>query len=46
VSPLADGDGFAVKAAVERERLPDLIPRLTACGGADVVVTRLAQIVA
>jgi ATP phosphoribosyltransferase len=45
VSPLADGCGFAVKAAVPREQLPDVIPLLRSCGGTDVVVTRLTQIV-
>ena len=45
VSPLAGGDGFAVKAAVPRDRLPEVIPLLTQCGGTDVVVTRLSQIV-
>jgi ATP phosphoribosyltransferase len=45
VSPLADGGGFAVKAAVPRERLPEVIPVLRACGASDLVVTRLDQIV-
>jgi ATP phosphoribosyltransferase len=45
ISTLAGDDGFAVKAAVPRELLPDVIPKLKACGGSDVVVTRLAQIV-
>ena len=45
VSQLADGDGYAVKAAVPREDLPAVIPRLKAAGGEDVVVTRIAQIV-
>ena len=45
VSELAGGEGFAVKAAVPREQLPDVIPRLRASGGSDVVVTRLSQIV-
>jgi ATP phosphoribosyltransferase len=45
VSPLAEGDGFAVKAAVPRCQLPNVIPQLRACGGSDLVVTRLAQIV-
>lgn len=44
VSPLAGDAGFAVKAAVPRAALPDLIPRLRAVGGTDVVVTRLDQI--
>lgn len=46
VSPLAHGDGFAVKAAVPRRDLPTVIPKIKAAGGTDIVVTRLAQIVA
>ncbi len=46
ISQLAGGDGFAVKAAVPREVLPEVVPRIKAAGGTDIVVTRLAQIVA
>lgn len=45
ISTLAGDGGFAVKAAVPREQLPEVIPKLKTCGGSDVVVTRLAQIV-
>lgn len=45
VSTLAGNEGFAVKAAVPRADLPEVIPNLKACGGEDIVVTRLAQIV-
>jgi ATP phosphoribosyltransferase len=45
VSTLAGEEGFAVKAAVPRDQLPDVIPKLKARGGSDVVVTQLAQIV-
>jgi ATP phosphoribosyltransferase-like protein len=45
VSSLAGDDGFAVKAAVPRDQLPEVIPLLKARGGTDVVVTKLAQIV-
>ena len=45
VSTLAGNEGYAVKAAVPRELLPDVIPQLKARGGSDVIVTRLAQIV-
>ena len=45
VSPLARGHGFAVKAAVLRSELPEVIPRVKARGGTDVVVTQLGQIV-
>ena len=46
VSSLAGGQGFAVKAAVPRSELPAVVPRIKAAGGSDIVVTRLAQIVA
>lgn len=46
VSTLAGGEGFAVKAAVPRSDLPSVVPRIKAAGGSDIVVTRLAQIVA
>lgn len=45
VSNLSGGGGFAVKAAVPRSQLPEVIPQLTAQGGSDIVVTKLAQIV-
>ena len=45
VSQLANGDGYAVKAAVPRRDLPSVIPLLKAKGGEDVVVTKIAQIV-
>ncbi len=45
VSTLAGDEGFAVKAAVPRHQLPEVIPLLKARGGSDVVVTNLAQIV-
>jgi ATP phosphoribosyltransferase len=46
VSHLAGGDGYAVKAAVPRAELPSVVPRIKEAGGTDIVVTRLAQIVA
>ncbi len=46
ISPLAGGEGFAVKAAVPRKVLAEVVPRIKAAGGSDIVVTRLAQIVA
>jgi ATP phosphoribosyltransferase len=46
ISPLSGEGAFAVKAAVPRELLPTLIPQLKACGGTDIVVTKLTQIVA
>lgn len=45
ISPLHGDAGYAVKAAVPRADLPALIPRIKACGGTDIVVTALAQIV-
>lgn len=45
VSSLHGGSGYAVKAAVPREQLPIIIPKVKDSGGTDIVVTRLAQIV-
>jgi ATP phosphoribosyltransferase len=45
ISRLHGDAGFAVKAAVPRTRLPELIPELKARGGTDIVVTQLSQIV-
>lgn len=45
VSELFGGAGFAVKAAVPRADLAALIPRLRACGGTDILVGEVAQIV-
>lgn len=45
VSPLYGEEGFAVRAAVIREELPNLIPKIKACGGRDIVVSNLDQIV-
>lgn len=46
VSPLHHDAGYAVKAAVPRESLPSLIPKIKAAGGTDIVATEVAQIVA
>lgn len=45
ISPLHGQGGFAVKAAVPRKALPDLIPLIKLHGGTDIVVTNLSQIV-
>jgi ATP phosphoribosyltransferase-like protein len=45
VAPLFGNDGYAVKAAVPPELLPQVIPALKKAGGTDVVVSRLSQIV-
>ncbi len=46
VASLAAGGGFAVKAAVPRDELPEVIPKVLAAGGTDIIVSRLAQIIA
>ena len=45
VSPLFGNSGYAVKAAVLRDQLPEIIPAIKAAGGTDVVVTAISQIV-
>jgi len=45
VSRLFGDTGYAVKAAVPRELLPQVIPAVKAAGGTDVVVSTLSQIV-
>ncbi len=45
VSPLHAGQGYAIKAAVPRDLLPTVIPRIKLCGGRDIVVSALTQIV-
>lgn len=45
VSRLHGDSGYAVKSAVPRGELPSLIPLIRACGGSDIVVTALSQIV-
>jgi ATP phosphoribosyltransferase len=45
VAQLHGGGGYAVKAAVPRDRLPVVIPELKSRGGTDVVVTPTSQIV-
>jgi ATP phosphoribosyltransferase len=45
VAPLFGNGGYAVKAAVPRELLPQVIPAVKAAGGTDVVVSALSQIV-
>jgi ATP phosphoribosyltransferase len=44
LSPLAGRGGFAVKAAVPRDRLAELIPALKRRGGTDLAVTPLVQV--
>jgi ATP phosphoribosyltransferase len=45
VSPLYGDDGFAVKIAVKKEEIPDLIPRLKRLGAADIVEYDLRKVV-
>ena len=45
VAALFGNRGYAVKAAVPKDRLPEIIPAVKAAGGSDVVVTSLSQIV-
>lgn len=45
VAPLHGEAGYAVRSAVPRSELPDIIPRIKAKGGTDLVVTEIAQIV-
>ena len=45
VAPLFGEGGYAVKAAVPRELLPQVIPAVKAAGGTDLVVSTLSQIV-
>jgi len=46
VAPLHGARGFAVRAAVPVDQVAYLIPAIKARGGTDVVVTRVAQILA
>ena len=45
VSPLFGESGFAVRAAVLRKQLPEVIPLIKSRGGRDIVVTDINQIV-
>lgn len=45
VSPLFGSGGYAIKAAVLRERVAEIVPAIKAAGGTDVAITSLAQIV-
>jgi ATP phosphoribosyltransferase-like protein len=45
VAPMHNNDGFAVKVAVPREQLTQVIPLIKQRGGTDIIVTNPAQIV-
>lgn len=44
IAPLNGNDGYAVKAAVPRDKLPEIILKIKAAGGTDIVVSTLQQI--
>lgn len=45
VAPMHNCDGFAVKAAVLRDQLTEVIPLIKARGGSDIIVSQPGQIV-
>jgi ATP phosphoribosyltransferase len=45
VSPLCGSDGFAIKIAVKKNEVPELIPRLKKLGAADIVEYDLRKVV-
>ena len=45
VSPLSGSDGFAIKIAVKKSEVPDLIPRLKKLGAGDIVEYDLRKVV-
>lgn len=45
VAPMHNSDGFAVKVAVLRKQLAEIIPMIKARGGSDIIVTQPGQIV-
>jgi len=45
VAQLSSGGGYAVKTAVRRRELPEVIPMIRGLGGTDLIVTRPEQIV-
>jgi ATP phosphoribosyltransferase len=45
VAPLFGNSGYAIKAAVLRDELPEIIPAIKAAGGTDIAVTAISQII-
>jgi ATP phosphoribosyltransferase len=45
ISPLWGEGGYAVKIAVKKNEIPDLIPRLKELGAADIVEYDLRKVV-
>ena len=46
VAPLHSEEGYAVKAAVPKDQVTELVPELKRAGGTDIVITDFSQIVA
>jgi ATP phosphoribosyltransferase len=45
ISPLNGGDGYAVKIAVRKREVPELIPKLKKLGAVDIVEYDLRKVV-
>ena len=45
VAPLHGGGGYAVKIAVRKSEVPDMIPRLKSLGATDIVEYDLRKVV-
>jgi ATP phosphoribosyltransferase len=45
VAPLSGSDGFAVKIAVKKHEVPELIPKLKKLGAGDIVEYDLRKVV-
>lgn len=45
IAPLHNDNSYAVKAAVPRTELAALIPQLKRCGGSDIVISPISQLV-
>jgi ATP phosphoribosyltransferase len=45
IQPLAGGEGYAVKAAVPRARLPRVVVELRAAGATDLIAYALEQVI-
>ena len=46
VNQLHSGAGYVVKAAIPREKLPEIIPAIKKAGGTDIVVNKICQLIA
>ena len=45
VSPLSDSGWFAVRTAIPRKELADIIPKLKNAGACDIVTTKAEQLI-